>query len=295
MHDIAEFLKDRDPFASLDEAELEGIAQRTEVEFFVAGATIFRQGEPTPSAVRVVRRGAIELVKDGRVLDVLGEGELFGHPWMLSGLPTGFEARAGEDSLCYKLDSADVVPLLSRPSNLPYLARSLLARGRVQSGHRVAGAATVELTQQPAGALVHLPAIICTPEVPVREAARRMVEEGVSSILVRAPDDSLGIVTDRDVRSKVVAVGLPVETPVGEVMTTPVITVGAEQAGAEVILAMLDNDVRHLPVLSGRSDVLGVLTDVDLIAAEAHTPFVLRRSIADARDKEELRAAATRL
>ena len=45
---------------------------------------------------------------------------------------------------------------------------------------------------------------------------------------------------------------------------------------------MLDHDIRHLPVLSASDEVLGVVTDVDLLAAQARTPFVLRRAIADA-------------
>ena len=76
--------------------------------------------------VRVVRKGSVELASDGRVLDVLREGELFGHPSMLSGLTTGFEARAGEDMLCYRLPADAVVPLLTRPSGLRYVARSIL-------------------------------------------------------------------------------------------------------------------------------------------------------------------------
>ena len=58
------------------------------------------------------------------------EGEPFGHPWMLSGLPTGWEARAREDSLCYRLAAAEVIPLLSDPAGLRSMARSLMDRPR---------------------------------------------------------------------------------------------------------------------------------------------------------------------
>ena len=63
--------------------------------------------------MRVLRSGAVELLDRGRVLDLLGEGELFGHPSMLSGLPTGCEARAREDSLCYRSRPRMSVPLLA--------------------------------------------------------------------------------------------------------------------------------------------------------------------------------------
>src|SRR6188508_3177399 len=103
MHDIAQFLKAHELFGSLEPEELERLAGRVEIEYFEAGATIFRQGESPPDAMWILRTGAVELRDDGRLLDLLGEGEPIGHSWMLSGLPTGWEARARESSLCYRL------------------------------------------------------------------------------------------------------------------------------------------------------------------------------------------------
>ena len=77
-------------------------------------------------------------------------------------------------------------------------------------------------------------------------------------------------------------------------MSTPVIGVGADETGADVMLAMLDHDIRHVPVFSPRSEVLGVIVAIDLVAAETRSPFVLRRAIARARNKRELQEAASR-
>ena len=183
-----------------------------------------------------------------------------------------------------------MLPLLARPVSLPYLARSLLRRRKPVTADE-ADVAGAEVAQQPARALIRRQPVICRPEISLREAAERMAEDGASSVLVRGDDGMLGIVTDSDLRSRVVAGGISVDAPVSEVMTAPVVTVGAEQTGADVMLAMLDNDVRHVPVVSPRSEVLGVIVGIDLVAAEAQTPFVLRRAIADAKTKEELRDA----
>jgi CBS domain-containing protein len=295
MQDIAEFLRAHEPFSGLDEETLEQLVERVEVEVFEAGATIFKQGERSQGRVLVVRRGAIELVDGGRVLDVLGEGELFGHPSMLSGLPFGFEARAQEESRCYSMPASDVIPLLARRSSLAYLTRSLLQR-RAPGGVAVeADVASAEMTQQPARALIRREPVTCAADRPLREVARLMSDENVNSMIVRAANGELGIVTDSDLRSRVVAEGMSVDVPVGEVVSAPLTTVGADAAGADVMLAMLDNDVRHVGVLSPRGELLGVLGGIDLVAAEARAPFALRREIARARDKEELSEAAQRL
>jgi CBS domain-containing protein len=96
-------------------------------------------------------------------------------------------------------------------------------------------------------------------------------------VLVELQDAEFGILTDRDLRSRVVAKGLCLETPVRDVLTTPVVTVRADQAAAELMLAMLDRGVRHVPVLSA-TEVLGVVSDLDLLATQARRPFVLRRA-----------------
>ena len=295
MQDIAEFLRTHDPFSGLDEEALERLVERVEVEVFEAGATIFRQGERSQGRVLVVRRGAIEVVDGSRVLDVLGEGELFGHPSMLSGLPFGFEARAQEDSRCYSMAASDVIPLLARRSSLSYLTRSLLQPREPGGAAAEADVASAEMTQQPARALIRREPVTCAADRPLREVAALMSDENVNSMIVRAENGELGIVTDGDLRSRVVAEGMSVDTPVGEVVSGPLTTVGADAAGADVMLAMLDHDVRHVGVLSARGELLGVLGGIDLVAAEARTPFALRREIARARDKEELTEAAQRL
>ena len=295
MHDIAEFLAGYDPFTGLDQAELERLAKRTEIEFFPAGTTILAQGERPHGRIRVVRRGAVELVDRGRVVDLLGEGEMFGHPSALSGQPTRYEVRAREDTLCYSLAAEDVVPLLGRPSSLRFLARSLLARGRGEARDGATEAPSAEVARQYAESLVRRPPVICQPDTTLREAARKMNAEETSYVLVELGDGDFGIVTDRDLRSRVVAGRHSSDDPVSAAMTAPVFGVGADQTGADVMLTMLDHDIRHVPVFSSRSEVLGVIVGIDIVAAETRSPFVLRRAIARARNKAALRDVAAEL
>jgi CBS domain-containing protein len=291
MHDIVEFLHRHEPFDDLAEDTLEAVARSVEVEFFGAGATIFRQREKPLKHVWIVRSGAIELVDRGQVLDALGEGELFGHPSMLSGLPTGFEARAGEDSLCYRLPTESVVPLLARPTGLRYVARSLLSR----RGYNAAAVVGLDHPRLPVARLVRDRPIVCEPRDTIRETAGRMAEAGAGAALVRLPDGGLGIVTDSDLRDRVVAGSVGADAPVTKVMSAPAFTVSPQRLGDEVILEMLDRDIHHVPVVWPHGEVLGVLSDRDLLVAETRTPFSLRRVIDDAKDVDQLRRASSRL
>ena len=113
-----------------------------------------------------------------------------------------------------------------------------------------ADVASAEMTQQPARALIRREPVTCGADRPLCEVARLMAEEHVNSMIVRAENGGLGIVTDGDLRNRVVAEGMSVDAPVGEVVSEQLTTVGADAAGADVMLAMLDNDVRHVGVLS---------------------------------------------
>jgi CBS domain-containing protein len=294
MHDIAEFLGGRDPFSGLDEEDLEALAARTEVEFFTAGTTIIPQGKLSQGRIRVVRRGAVELVDQGTPIDLLGEGEMVGHPSVLSGLPARLEVRAKEDTLTYSLAAEDVIPLLGQPSSLRFLTRSLLDRGGRGSDGQIAPPSP-EVAQQPASALIRRPPVIRPAETTLREAAKLMDAQQVSSIIVEIGPGNYGIVTDSDLRSKVVAGRLSSDDPVSAAMTSPIVGVAADQTGADVMITMIDHDTRHVPVFSPRSEVLGVIVAIDLVAAETGSPFVLRRAIAKAKSKDELSAIAGRL
>ena len=104
--------------------------------------------------------------------------------------------------------------------------------------------------------------------------------------------DGVGIVTDRDLRSRVVAAGVQTGAPVSEVMSAPAYTVAHDRLGTDVLLEMLDRGVRHFPVLSATGDVLGVIADNDLLAAEARTPFQLRRAVGAAETPDAVATAA---
>jgi CBS domain-containing protein len=273
VHDVVEFLRALEPFMELDESALTELAGRTEVELFGAGEIIFRQGEPGLGHVRVIRRGSVELVDGGRVLDLLGEGEWFGHPSMLSGLPTSAAARAAEDTLCYRLAAEDVLPLLARPTGLRFVAGPDL----------------------PAHALIREQLVLCASDISIRDAARRMADARASCALVALPSTGIGILTDHDLRVRVVADGVPTDAPISAVMSAPAFTVGRDELGSELMLAMIDRGVRHLPVISDRGEPIGVVTDLDLLAAEARTPLIVRRAIEEARDVGEVREAAQRI
>ena len=289
--DVVGFLRAHRPFDALAVADVERIAASAEVEFFRAGVTVFAQGERPVEYLRVVRTGAVEIVLDDRVLDLLGVGEMFGHASMLSGLPPGFAARAHEDTLCYRIPEQVARDALARPEIVGFLARSLLAMRTPQPGTLMPSKPAPDPANQPVAALIRQPPVTCSPETTIREAAERMTAAGTTSVVIEL-GDSLGILTDRDLRSRVVAQGVPFDAPVSSAMSAPAYTVEPDRLGGDVLLEMLDRGIRHFPVVTPGREVVGVVEAIDLLAVETLSSFYLRRSIADAETVGELALAA---
>jgi CBS domain-containing protein len=291
--EVTRFLREHPPFDALEVAAVERVAAAAEVEFHRAGTTIFAEGAQPLEYLWVVRSGAVEIVHDGRILDLLGEGELFGQASMLSGLPTGFEARAAEDTLCYRIPAEVAREPLAAPAALRFVARSLLeSSGGVALADR---APAPDPAQQPVGALIRGRPVICSPDTPIREAAQRMAAASAGAVVVDLGNGALGILTDRDLRTRVVAAALSGEAPVSAAMSAPAYTSPPDRMGGEALLEMLDRGIRHFPVVSARGEILGVLEDLDIVAAQARSPFFLRQRIGGAKTVEELMSAAAEL
>jgi CBS domain-containing protein len=292
--EIARFLSGHPPFDALDGADVDRVAAAAEAEFHSAGSTIFFQGAEPVEHLRIVRSGAVEVVYDQRVLDLLSEGELFGHASMLSGLPTGFEARAAEDTMCYRIPADVAQGPLSGPAGLRFVTRSLLGLREVRTAAATTGFG-IDPALQPASALLRGEPVVCSAETPIRDAAASMTAAGVTAAVVDLGGGSLGILTDRDLRTRVLGCGLTGDTPVAAAMSAPAYTCAPDRLGGDVLLDMLDRGFRHLPVVSPTGQVLGVIEDTDIVAAQTRSSFFLRRRIARAGSVHELADAAREL
>lgn len=144
---------------------------------------------------------------------------------------------------------------------------------------------------RPVGELVRGPATVCRPDTSARDAARLMTARGTRYALLPLPRGEYGIVTEGDLRRRVLAADLDAAVPVSEVMTAPVHTVSDTTLGADALVTMIAHGVRLLPVLAGSGALLGVVEDADLLANATRGGFLVRTRIARAHSPDDLVAA----
>jgi CBS domain-containing protein len=137
--------------------------------------------------------------------------------------------------------------------------------------------------------------VTCGADTSVTEAAVLMTRLGVGSVIVTAPDGApVGIVTDRDLRTKVLAEGLPAGTPLRSIMSSPLIHVEPGRLAFDALLEMTRRGIHHLAVLAG-DRLVGVVSSHDIILLQGAHPVALVRDIAGAGTLELLVTAAPRI
>lgn len=100
---------------------------------------------------------------------------------------------------------------------------------------------------------------------PVLQAIRSMAEHGVGALLVMRGAELVGIVSERDYARKVILLGRSsADTPVSQIMSSPVVTVSPDTTAQECMVLMTEKRIRHLPVMEA-GKVIGVVSIGDLV------------------------------
>lgn len=279
MQEFADFLGSQPPFDALSADDLARLASRVEVEYFSAGTLIVPAGSPPLDHLYVVRTGAVEIVDRGRVVDLLGPGDTFGHISVLTGLAPALSARAAEDTVCYRLPDPRTV--VTDPAALRFSHfGTMIAR------ERLTGSGLIARPQSPVTRYMRV-IVWCDASAPVRDAAEAVTRAGQSCAVIRT-SQGIGIVTDRDFRSKVATGGISVDDPVHLIMSAPVNAVPSTMTLATAFVQMVKSGVHHLVVQDEDATPIGILRAMDLASVEVRDPMLIRTAIDAAADVSEL-------
>ena len=126
--------------------------------------------------------------------------------------------------------------------------------------------------------LIQRPPITLPPQTSVQEVARTMRERSVSSVMLVEQGQLVGLVTDRDLRNRVVAEGLDLSRPVADIATPNPMTLDQRSPALEALLLMTRHHIHHVPVMDG-TRVAGMVTATDLAQQQSTSPIFLADDI----------------
>jgi len=175
--------------------------------------------------------------------------------------------------------------------------------------------ASYDALQLPVAEVIVRAPVMLSSNATIKEAAERMRDEKVSSVLVvegplvdpKADADAdaaataevtvklCGILTDRDLRNRVVAQGLAYDLQVNAVMTQAPATVYGRQTLMDALAIMTQENIHHLPVLDDAEQPLGMITNTDLMRQQRSEPIMLISALNKAASKAQLVAEAAHI
>lgn len=282
------------PFDNLPEQTLDELACQIQVGYFKAGSEILAVGAAIHD-LHYVRSGAVEIHRRGGELhNRLSEGDIFGQAGLLRGNRVRLGATALEDSLIYFIPATLFQQLCEQFDSFADFVEAE-GQSRLKSALEDSHGQASELMKIRVRKLIGREPVSVPLHAPIQQVAQVMTEHGVSSVIVVDPQRQwpnpaqvqvaepqrevmAGILTDRDLRTRVLAEGLPLDTPVSQVMTPNPITLQADDSVFEAMLCMLRHNIHHLPIVQRRRPV-GVIALADIVRYESRSSLYLVNGI----------------
>ena len=289
--DAFTFLRQTPPFSFVEKAVLTGIVKDMSPAFYPKGQVILHQNGPAAEHLVLIKRGAVRVYvrtnEDEQVLvDTRTAGEFFGMRSFLFGDISLDTIVAAEDTSCYRITRETVLGLLKTNAQFSeFCLRSLLKRlmhmayKEMRDRTLLYGGGDKLLFTNVLGDLAGRKVITASENVSIREAAKIMEDNSIGS-LVLLDENGLpsGMVTDRDLRNKVVSRGRDTAGRVGDIMSVVLIKAEARDHCFEALLKMMRYNIHHLLVV-GKGELIGILSSHDLMMLQGASPLSLAREI----------------
>lgn len=289
---VLEFLSGILPFKELEHSALVAFARECTIDFFPKGTLIFRQQETEVTHFYLIQKGGVKSYLVGEngdisLNDYRGEGEYFGALPIIQETRANLNVETVDDTFCFLFPKRSFLSLIqSNPKVSQYYLRTMSAK--------LAGMCYAELRQhrmspRTEGALYLFSAQVgevakgrlftASTETTVQEAAVLMNKNMIGSLLLTDADQKIvGIVTDKDIRGKVVAAGLDYGTKVSAIMSSPVQTISSQAVCFDALLMMIKTRIHHLAI-EQQGEILRMITTHDIMVAQGTSPLYLFREI----------------
>jgi CBS domain-containing protein len=291
QNEVIQFLKKVPPFQFLDEPVLAMVVKNMSMEFYPKGTVILKQDSIASDTLKIIKKGGVRVSvksKDGEdvVIDYRGEGDTFGLISLMSKERQKTTIVAVDDTICYLVGKETVYRLIDdHPSVTEYLLQSHFTKyidktyGEMHSKSLFYGSSDHLLFTTLIGDIAAKEVVTVSDSTSIQKAAQEMVKHRISSIIIVDSNNlPAGIVTDRDLREKVVARARDVNDSVKDIMSLPLMRVDARDYCFEAVLKMIKHNIHHIVVIK-EGALRGVLTNHDLMMLQGTSPLSFAKDL----------------
>lgn len=308
MEEITEFLVEHEPFTRLPFEDVQELARTMTATYVRRGDAIIKEGEVN-DVLYVIRSGAVDIISGEVLLDRRDAGRSFGYSTIMGDSQSVYRIDAVEDSLLLMLPRDVFVDFAQKYPDFKRYYSSLTLRIAQAAAQLDDDSFSATLRSRIVDAIrPKQTALIVGPKTSIRDVALAMVEKNTTAALIARPvtdgmsaqysaSNLLGLITDKDLRTRVVARGVDTQNAVEEVMTPRPVALGLDATVMEALVAMSEHGISHLPVMpleDGAQAHPTILTTNNLLELLRNDPVYLIADIARHKDRKELRGTFDR-
>ncbi len=287
--DSIHFFKNIPPFQFLDESTIREIAENLSLEFSPKNSLILTQDGPPSDCLRVIKKGGVRVYlsnDDDIVLDYKSEGDSFGYLSLISGDKTRTNIQAIEDTLCYQIPRETVLHIIKKePLFGEYFMKSFFRNymdktyREMRNKNLLFKEGEKLLYTSPVKNIASGDVIKAPQTISIKDAAAIMSQNMISSLVLTGEQDlPAGIITDTDLRDRVVAAGIDSSTPAREIMSSKLVTIDSESTCFDALSTMIRLNIHHLLVTEGHN-LAGVVTNHDFMLLQGNSPLSILKNI----------------
>lgn len=295
-HRVADFLKNFPPFSFLHEKDIEIISEQISIIYKEKDSVVFAENEETHPCFYVVHKGAVALKTNlqNDILDMCDEGDIFGLRPLIANENYKMEARTHEESILYSIPIVIFKPYALENRAVgnflieSFASNTLNPYSKSHSGKlygETIGNETLDIDKnlldiQPVKYSKKL--VTCSATTTAKEIAEIMTKKNVGAILVIENTLPIGVITDKDLRNKIVTGEFPITTTAHLIMTAPVITYPKKMTITQAQMAMMKSNISHICITKDgtpNSKAVGILSKHDVMVELGNNPAVLIKAV----------------
>ena len=257
---VEDFLNTSAPFDVLDKEQKLELVKHTELIYLTAdNVGDLQKGK---SSLFLIQNGQFSVQDSDAPLRHLSEGDYFGYTNIMEKRNFSLSISVDSPGLVYCFEASAVTPLFELPAIRNFFDG---LRNNALQNHAISDSNSMWLYKGLEDVINKSPVSVDV-ETSITVAAQLMTTQKVSSLLVTREDKLIGIITDRDLRSRVVAASLDIHLPVSHIMTPNPAQIMGNRTLFDALALMTERNIHHLPVIDQQTLVpLGMVTASDII------------------------------
>ncbi|MFB1016186.1 MAG: CBS domain-containing protein [Alteromonadaceae bacterium] len=301
LSQITVFIQQIPPFDLLSPVIINRLVRKISICYLKAGETLPPKGT-TQASLYILRKGALSyLAADKKLIAKYGEGDLctvYCRDEQSNLSNKGLDHSTitviiEEDALLYTIDYLTLKALVKDTPGVSdffeQTAAQRLNKKILQLNEDAILASS--LTNTSVKDFYNSPIATISENASIQSAAIKMTTLGFSCLVVvnktDVDDTPIGIITDKDIRRRCVALGLPITKKVTEIMTRDITTIDIKSNAFDALITMTNKHIHHLPI-TYQGKLAGIVTVTDLINNEGNNAINLTSIIMKAQSVNEL-------